>query len=1171
MNNYNVYQLFNATYNPDPNVQKQAELQLKQIEGTPGFITNLLQILSAQELDNGTKQAVSIYLKNRIRTSWYVDEEEQIPSNVVAIDLQDREAFKANILNILVTVPSIIRVQVLDSLRRVLGVDFPEKWPNYMDQVITLLTSNDLKISYIGLLGLQQVVKVYQWRSPDVKDPLIEIIQKSFPILLQIAEIIINETNVDAGEMMKIIVKTFGSSIHYELPKPLQDSTFIGHWLGLLLKLVDKQIPQELIPQYDDVEERRNFIWYRVQKWSCHVIDRLFSRYGNPAQLSSSPTKNMTFAETFVQNFAPQILYKYLEKTNLWIKKEIWLSPKILKPHCEILVSHYIFPQLCFTDEDEQLWSEDPIDFIHKKLDPLDDYLSPTSSAISFLGSLARHRKKFTFTNILNFINSILTTYQESPPETKNPKNKDGALKMIGCLSDLALHRRSGVANIMEAFFVHHVFPEFQSQHPYLRARACDMIMRFNELEFQQEANIMTAFQGITICMQDPELPVKIQACLALEPLLKYESVKKVLVPNLPAIMQKLLELTNMIDSDILATLMKELVEEFSSELNPFATEFCQQLCTTFLRIMHDYKEIPSANDNIDDSSLDDAEMNEKILTASGIIRTVVTLIVNLDTTPEVLIQMESSIMPIVVFVLENEVIELYEEVLDIIDSLTFSIKQISPAMWNIFELLYRTFKKSGVDYIECKSMLPSLDNYISYGTEVFMQNSNFHVMKSENLSETDRVAACKLAESFLLNCSGIIDQYIEPILGLVFKYLADIENIETSSFKFYCVELVIDCLYYNPLLTLRILEERSLTQSFFTLWFKDLSHFSRVHDKKLVIATICRFFEIPIEQLPATLQNGWSQLLDGVLEMFKSFPEAEENREILKKFYENGFDSDDLDDDDDDDDGSIDLETKDNDGDDGYETVDDDENIEDEDKEYLDFLSSEAKKKSLKKLDVYIKFQEVFFGMQQYYPNSYELLAKNLDSEKENFIRSLFSIAEQRKAELAKAQQLLEELICIHNGFTSLAFLKLLTKLEHLDIRGNNTTNCFTVKREQQLSKNNNDTLKCSTTPKIPNSQTLVLICQHLYVFKRKIKIRGLFKGVSIYTTGILGDILVHFSTYDALREHVSKGNAKGIGLSCLEDRSQTTINAFLGTLSDVINSSLWYQLMLYHDNSNF
>ncbi|CAH1762656.1 21725_t:CDS:2 [Entrophospora sp. SA101] len=110
-------------------------------------------------------------------------------------------------------------------------------------------------------------------------------------------------------------------------------------------------------------------------------------------------------------------------------------------------------------------------------------------------------------------------------------------------------------------------------------------------------------------------------------------------------------------------------------------------------------------------------------------------------------------------------------------------------------------------------------------------------------------------------------------------------------------------------------------------------------------------------------------------------------------------------------------------------------------------------------------------------------------------------------------------------------------------------------------------DTNKCKTTQQ---SNIGTDLSTSLF-FKRKIKTRGLFKGVSIYTTGILGDILAHFSTYDASREHVNKGNAKGIGLSCLEDRSQTTINAFLGTSSDVINSSLWYQLMLYHDNFKF
>ncbi|CAJ0757765.1 20769_t:CDS:1 [Entrophospora sp. SA101] len=78
--------------------------------------------------------------------------------------------------------------------------------------------------------------------------------------------------------------------------------------------------------------------------------------------------------------------------------------------------------------------------------------------------------------------------------------------------------------------------------------------------------------------------------------------------------------------------------------------------------------------------------------------------------------------------------------------------------------------------------------------------------------------------------------------------------------------------------------------------------------------------------------------------------------------------------------------------------------------------------------------------------------------------------------------------------------------------------------------------------------------------VFKERLKsegTRGLFKGVSVYAMGSIGGRLVHFATYDALRERVGKGNAKNIGLSWLEGHSQTTINAFLGTLSAVITSS--------------
>ncbi|EXX62035.1 hypothetical protein RirG_165660 [Rhizophagus irregularis DAOM 197198w] len=45
---------------------------------------------------------------------------------------------------------------------------------------------------------------------------------------------------------------------------------------------------------------------------------------------------------------------------------------------------------------------------------------------------------------------------------------------------------------------------------------------------------------------------------------------------------------------------------------------------------------------------------------------------------------------------------------------------------------------------------------------------------------------------------------------------------------------------------------------------------------------------------------------------------------------------------------------------------------------------------------------------------------------------------------------------------------------------------------------------------------------------------VRGLYKGVGVYALGSIGGRLVHFSTYDALRDRVHKGNGKSLGLGC-------------------------------------
>src|SRR6266850_3441189 len=68
--------------------------------------------------------------------------------------------------------------------------------------------------------------------------------------------------------------------------------------------------------------------------------------------------------------------------------------------------------------------------------------------------------------------------------------------------------------------------------------------------------------------------------------------------------------------------------------------------------------------------------------------------------------------------------------------------------------------------------MLPSLDNFVSYGTDVFRARADYRqkaldiyttALSSENLGENDRVNGCKLAESLLLNLRGHIDDVCPP------------------------------------------------------------------------------------------------------------------------------------------------------------------------------------------------------------------------------------------------------------------------------------------------------------------------------------------------------------------------------------------------------------------------
>jgi hypothetical protein len=237
--------------------------------------------------------------------------------------------------------------------------------------------------------------------------------------------------------------------------------------------------------------------------------------------------------------------------------------------------------------------------------------------------------------------------------------------------------------------------------------------------------------------------------------------------------------------------------------------------------------------------------------------------------------------MPVISITLENKLYDLYNEVFEIIDSCTFASKSISPTMWQAFELIHKTFKAGAELYLE--DMLPALDNYVSYGSDMLVQNPAYlaaivgmveDIFRDDKVGGVDRICGCKLAETLMLNLRGHIDQYIPLIIELAMAVI-DAGEARTKSYRIHLMEMIINAIYYNPALSLQVLEAKGWTNKFFSTWFSSIDQFRRVHDKKLSIAAISSLLTMKAADVPVSVQQGWPRLLQGVTRLFQTLPAA--------------------------------------------------------------------------------------------------------------------------------------------------------------------------------------------------------------------------------------------------------------------------------------------------------
>merc|ERR1719232_421022 len=501
------------------------------------------------------------------------------------------------------------------------------------------------------------------------------------------------------------------------------------------------------------------------------------------------------------------------------------LTWKLIKPHILEIIKDIIFPLMSYTEKDAELWESDPYEYVRVKFDIFEDFVSPITAAQTVLHSVCKKRKDVlpeTMTLLLGIINGGNTT----------PSQKDGALHMIGTMADILLKKKV-YKNQMEQFLVSIVFPEFNSPHGHLRARACWMLHYFADVKYK-DSNVLGQSFKLTIdslLKSDEEVPVKVEAAIALQMMLSSqgENTKAFVKPRIREITMELLKIIRETENDDLTTVMRKIVCTYTEQLVPVAVDICQHLVGTFAQVL----ESADAGD-------------EKAITAMGLLNTMETILAVMEERPEVHAALEPVILQAIHHIYTNSIMEFYEEAMSLSCDLTS--KRISPDMWKMLEVMYQVFQRDGFDYFS--DMMPALHNYITVDTPTFLSSPDY-MMAMYNMCKTmlegdpgedPECHAAKLLEVIILQCKGMnIDQAIPIFVELVLKRLT--REVKTSELRTMCLQVIIAALYYNPALLLEILEKIQIPgmqggvfRHFLQQWIHDTDCFIGLHDRKLCV-----------------------------------------------------------------------------------------------------------------------------------------------------------------------------------------------------------------------------------------------------------------------------------------------------------------------------------------------
>ncbi|OJJ43812.1 hypothetical protein ASPZODRAFT_73605 [Penicilliopsis zonata CBS 506.65] len=417
----------------DPRRNKEAEAALRSQEANPGFSLQLLQITASTAYPIQTRLASALFFKNFIKRNW-TDEDGNYK-----LPFEEVTTIKQELISLMISVPPAIQTQLGEAVSVIADSDFWERWDTLVDDLVSRLTPNNPAVNNGVLQVAHSIFK--RWRplfqSNELYTEINHVLDKfgnPFLQLLQGLDAYLEENKANKENLVQgftqlnLMIKLLYDLSCHDLPPMFEEN--IAGIASFLLKYLTYDNP---LLHTDDEAEAGQLEYARAG------IFEVLTLYVQKFMDAFQPHVGQ-FVESswnFLTTIGQETKYDILVSRALQFLTSIAAMPEHAAAFqaegtLNQVIEKVILPNVSLRESDEELFEDEPIEFIRRDLEGSDSD-TRRRAATDFLRRLAEKFEQSVTKVVLQYTEHYLNEYTKNP--ASNWKSKDTGTYLFSAIA----------------------------------------------------------------------------------------------------------------------------------------------------------------------------------------------------------------------------------------------------------------------------------------------------------------------------------------------------------------------------------------------------------------------------------------------------------------------------------------------------------------------------------------------------------------------------------------------------------------------------------------------------------------------------------------------------------------------------------------------------------------